>query len=328
MSGSFSYAETKKEAVRCALCGSDDTVVLSQKARDGAAVATRMCRACALIYISPRMTKGEYDTYYKYFYREDRGQEKHREEHPLTKNFDEARKFGRALAQMAESFLQPGLLLDIGSSTGGVLAGFKEVRNDLTILGVEPSTAESAFAQEHAVPTVNALFEDFVKQPLSEKPATIICVQSLNHLLEPGAFIEWAWGTLQADGCLILAVKNFRQQVRRAGRIGAAVQIDHPYMFTPETLRALVESRGFEIVYFDVDEHKKSQYIAENKRRGLSTQHVRLVARKQEKNGHTKAASRARYVSHRIQFFSVYIRLYHLLVYSRHLATLRRRLGF
>ncbi|MEK7107730.1 MAG: methyltransferase domain-containing protein [Patescibacteria group bacterium] len=280
----FDYSKTKKENITCNLCGSDDFSLLAKKSKNNLPVATVMCRNCSLIYINPRMTSEDYDNYYKYFYRVDRNTIKGTTtDTRLERNFENARKFGRALGRRYQKFFKPGLAVDVGSSTGGVLYGLREALPALKILGIEPSVAESELARSRGVPTKTVLFENF-RDVLPEVPANIFCVQSLNHLLDPKGFMAWAYEALTAGGSLFLAVKNFRHQARRAGSIEAGVQIDHPYMFTPETLRAMIESVSFRIVVFEIDEGKSQDELLIQRAEGLPRHHIRVVAVKDNLN--------------------------------------------
>lgn len=258
------------EYITCNLCGKNDYFVLAQN--------TRLCKNCGLIYINPRMTKEEYDNYYKSFYRGDRSRQKKRKEADEERNFKIARRFGQALARRLREFIRPGRTIDVGSSTGGVLYGLAEEIEGLELLGIEPSVGEAEYANRRGVKTIRTLFENF--QEKLPPASNIFCVQSLNHLLEPRKFFEWAFQNLTEDGHLFLAVKNFRQQSRRAGRIETAVQIDHPYMFVPETLKLFVQSCGFKIIFEEIDEEKSKTELAAKKAEGLPRQHILLVARK------------------------------------------------
>ncbi|TSC67475.1 MAG: hypothetical protein CEO19_199 [Parcubacteria group bacterium Gr01-1014_73] len=280
----FDYSKTKKETVVCNLCGGERRSVLARLSKNNLPVTTVFCRNCSLIYINPRMVSEEYDNYYKYFYRVDRNAVKGATvDTELERNFENARKFGRALGRRYQKFIKLGLTVDVGSSTGGALYGLREAMPALKILGIEPSVAESELARSRGVPTKTVLFENF-RDALPEAPANIFCVQSLNHLLNPKGFMTWAYGALVTGGSLFLAVKNFRHQARRAGSIEAGVQIDHPYMFTPETLRAMIESVGFRVVVFEIDEGKSQSELLAQRAEGLPRHHIRVVAVKANLN--------------------------------------------
>lgn len=322
----FDYSTTKKEEVVCNLCGGDEYSVISRRSKNNLPVVTVLCRNCSFIYINPRMVSEEYDNYYKYYYRGDRNAIKGTTtDTELGENFEHARIFGQALGRRYQEFLKRGLTVDVGSSTGGVLYGLREVVPNLEILGIEPSVAESKLARGRGVPTKTILFENF-RDSLSEVPANIICVQSLNHLLSPRGFIAWAYETLEDSGSLLLAVKNFRHQVRRSGSISAGVQIDHPYMFTPETLRAMVESVGFRITVFDVDEGKSQNELLRQRAEGLPRHHVRVVAVKD--NNLNKPAlvlpNLWKRLELRLSLNPIALKLAYFTRYSRRVARIRR----
>lgn len=314
----FDYKRAALGKIPCNLCGADNFFVLSRRAANGVEARTCLCRNCGLIYINPRMTKNEYDNYYRYFYRGDRRSAKEgnlKRDHgaEAKSNFDEARKFGWNLAFKLGSFFAPGLTIDVGSSTGGVLYGIREKMPSLEILGIEPSGEEAAFAEECGVKTYRGLFENLsASADLAQEVSNILCVRSLNHLLEPKKFFLWSYDKLKTGGHLILYVKNFRHQARRAGFISAGVQIDHPYMFMPEVLKLFVESVGFKIVYLELGERR--------------TKHILLVGQKAASNGtgFFEVSKRRYYWRIRFQFLKPYLKAYYLLFYSQRLAFLRK----
>lgn len=324
----FQYESTKKENVPCAICGIVSEHVVSRHAGDGTGARTVMCKKCGLIYINPRMTRGEYDSYYKYHYREHRKSIKGKEPGGILEgNWISAIKFGSVIGRELSQYFIPGLVIDVGSSTGGVLEGLKQVRSDLDILGVEPSLEESEFARQKGIPTMTGLFEDVSKE-ISKKPSTIVCVQSLNHLLDPLQFLKWSHDTLESGGHVILAVKNFLFQARRAGSVVGGIQIDHPYMFTQDSLRRLVEAAGFEVVFADDDEKKSAKEKTVRKKDGWSTHHMRIVGRKGgDKESRHDSFSRVSYFVKLVQFSPIMVYITYLIKYSRRFDFIRKRLN-
>ncbi len=326
----FDYYKMKQEEVPCNLCGKSVYSVIARKASNGLVAQTCVCRNCGLIYISPRMTKGGYDEYYKYFYRHDREQAKGREQNKdVEANFEAARRFGFALANRLKQYVRPGLTIDVGSSTGGVLYGLKQAIEGLSLVGVEPSIEESQFANQKGVKTYNCLFENLPEKEIGSAE-NILCVQSLNHLLDPKGFFQRCFHHLKSGGHLILSVKNFRHQTRRAGSVEAGVQIDHPFMFIPETLKLFVESVGFKVVYLDVDEGKSESDLQSQRKEGLSRHHIRLVAEKPDTliSANTSEISRPEiYRQARLQFWKPYVKVYYLVFYSHRFGFVKRFLG-
>ncbi|MDP3795274.1 MAG: class I SAM-dependent methyltransferase [bacterium] len=320
----FDFHHAELETLPCDSCGSDEFTILARTEKHGLPVRTVMCKRCGLIAINPRMTRAGYDEYYRYFYRDDRSAAKGKKEADAAVNFAAARRFGAALARRFSAYLKPGLAIDVGSSTGGVLAGLADVVPGLTLLGIEPSVEESAYALMRGIKTYTGLIENF-NEALPPAQA-ILCVQSLNHLLDPKGFFRWAFARLAPGGHLILSVKNFRYQVRRAGRIEAGVQIDHPFMFTPETLCALVKSAGFGIVVLEDDEALGAQERARRRKEGLTHHHIRIVAERPENGVAPQSVMRQRshYRKLRVQFSRPMIKLHYLLYYAQRTALLRR----
>lgn len=76
-------------------------------------------------------------------------------------------------------------------------------------------------------------------------------IRSLNHLLDPKKFFLWSSNQLNEGGRLIVVVVNFPKACRRRGKL--MTQIDHTFMFSPETLRNFVQAAGFEILLNDAE---------------------------------------------------------------------------
>lgn len=319
----FNYKNKKLEKISCNICNSNDAVVIADKSVNNLPVNTVMCKGCSLVYINPRMTRIDYDEYYKLFYRQDRAHIKQREfVNNLDRNFESARKFGKAIVTYMNKYVRPGLTIDVGSSTGGILYGMREMKKDIKPLGIEPSLDESNFANEKGIETIRTLFED-VKLDLNKKAANILCVQSLNHLLDPKSFLQWAHKTLEPGGHIFLAVKNWRHQVRRMGKLSSGVQIDHVYMFTPETLNLLCKTTGFKVVYMDIDEGKRKEDILKQKKDGLNTHHIRIVAQK-DVVPEKIVVPRSIYRKARFQLWPFFVKAIYIFKYSSRLAFLRK----
>jgi SAM-dependent methyltransferase len=321
----FDYYKEEKIDIPCNACGGRDFFSLAQHSKNNLHARTNLCKTCGLIFISPRMTARGYDNYYKYHYREDRAKIKETQTVDPNESFERSRTFGRAVAGFAMPFIdQEGTMLDVGSDNGGLLQGFKDVFPKMELVGIEPSVAFSEYANKRGIKTYTCLFEDF-DDSFVHLFRNIVCAQTLNHLLDPRGFFEWAHAHLADGGHLILVVKNFRHQCKRAGQIEAGVQIDHPFMFTPETLRAMVYSAGFSIDYLDVDEYKKHSALSLQKKQGLSKGHIRIVARKDTHRAPSLTVSaRKHYLHERIVFWRPYLRLYYVFRYSSRSDFLRR----
>lgn len=267
------------ERVCCNLCGRDEFIPIAERDALGLAARTVMCSACGLVFINPRLTKDWYAKYYAYNLRGYKHGAKIAKEE-LGWGFERARRHGHALAERFRRFLLPGVSVDVGSAEGGFLAGVGEIVS-IEPIGIEPKVSRAEFARKRGIPTYASLIEDIgAAAPELPRAASFFCTKSLNHFLDPAYFLRWAHDMLIDGGRLILEVKNFRQQARMSGRLYSAVQIDHPFMFLPETLEEFVRAAGFDILHSDADEFKSRAERSAQKIAGLPVSHIRLAARK------------------------------------------------
>ncbi len=324
----FNYNQARLVKIICNLCGQDNFFVLAKSSASGLPVQTCLCKNCGFIYINPRMTKEEYSRYYKYYYRHDRSTIKKSQKSGQKEAFEASKKFGRALANELKKFIKPGSILDVGSSRGGTLQGFKEIFPGLEVIGIEPSIEESNFANSQGIKTYNCLFEDYKNEEIN-KFSNIICVQSLNHLLDPRKFFKWSYERLEPGEHLILAVKDFRYQARRSGAVEAGAQIDHPFMFVPETLKMFVESVGFKTVYLDIDEHKSKKDLTKQRGQGMHIHHIRLVAQKSATQAKVRKdiKNKKLYIKLRLQLSPILLKLYYYIFYANKIRFIKKILN-
>ena len=280
---SFSYRDARLETVPCNLCTGTATDVLGNRDRNGLPVTSVLCRHCGLIYLSPRMTLEWYGRYYEVEYRRQMAQF-HRQGHTTESPEDVFRRQLRHGAYLTEYYCRSGLprprrVLDIGSSTGGVLRAFAE-RFGSDVLGVEPSSVEADFARSHGVPTQVALAEQ-IHDLNGRDYDVVICTQSFNHLLDPRGVASLVRDVLSPNGVFLLECLNFLHLCRFWGDYEMAVQIDHPYMFVPPTLIAILTASGFEVLVdtLQVDASAPPSELRWRRRFGLPSMHIRLLAR-------------------------------------------------
>lgn len=273
------------EKLACNLCGGKEFATLAKRDGVGLGIRTVMCRRCGLIFINPRLTKQWYGEYYRYV---DAARETYKHGHANDKQklgagFAAASQHGRAFAERLRPYVFRGVTIDVGSAEGGMLAGMREVLG-IEPIGIEPTEVRVEFAKAQGIPSYACLIEDIERAvPNLPKAANIVCTKSLNHLLDPAFFFAWAHRMLVPDGRLLLEVKNFRQQCRMSGRIYFGIQIDHPFMFTPETLGAFVRQAGFTVLSMEVDETKSRTERDLQRRSGLPVGHIRLAAKRTER---------------------------------------------
>jgi SAM-dependent methyltransferase len=237
----------------CPLCGSTDTSqVFAEAAFDPAkwdkfAFASRKmpeymhyrliaCPQCDLLYANPLPTLEALAEAYQ------------------EAAFDSAEEasgasltYARFLPEIKRSLPDTQGALDIGTGDGAFLeqllqAGFTEVA------GVEPSLAPIAGAKDAIRPLIRpGLFQatDYAPGQFS----LITCFQTLEHLYDPLEMCRESFGLLKPGGAVFFIGHNRRAWSARLLQFKSPIfDIEHLQLFSPRSLRALLEMSGFQNV--------------------------------------------------------------------------------
>ncbi|MGA7911285.1 MAG: class I SAM-dependent methyltransferase [Candidatus Dormiibacterota bacterium] len=154
--------------------------------------------------------------------------------------------YGRYLAK-AKAHSRGRSFLEIGCGNGFMLEealaqGYEEVR------GVEPSRK----AIDAAAPSVRArILLDIMKPGLFEPGEfdTACMFQVFDHLPEPGALLDQVRAVLSARGVLLCFNHNVGSlSARILGERSPIVDIEHCYLYSPRTMKLLLERHGFDVV--------------------------------------------------------------------------------
>jgi SAM-dependent methyltransferase len=230
------------------------------------------------------MTKEWYSEYYRVEYRRQmerfkrfRGQPKPSPTIPQL--FESQLRHAQRLTQYLNRYLQkpPAAVLEIGCSSGGVLAGLRNAYG-CDVVGVEPGPDEAEYARSQGILVHDGVFED-VAGDIEGGFDLILCTQTFNHLLDPLSVSRSARSLLKSDGLLLVECQNFLRVCAFRGRLEDAIQIDHTYMFTPPTMIALLRRAGFEVLDDSVE---YSAWRPNGEKRGLAEpddMHMRVLAR-------------------------------------------------
>lgn len=228
------------ESVHCNLCGCDDYEVMATLSRFHIPLRSVICRRCGLMYINPRMSQEQYKGFYKSVYRiflpPEGGTEK---------IFEQEKTFATEMLDFCQPYFQRGQrVLDVGCGPGGHLAVLEAAGMEAE--GLEPSLEESSFGRSRGLKVSATMLEDVVGS-LGRAYDAVVLSRSLNHFADPSASLKKIWEILGPGGYLYLRLLDFPAQCR-FGFIWECSQADHLYMFCPETVRAMLEKIGFNVV--------------------------------------------------------------------------------
>ncbi len=154
--------------------------------------------------------------------------------------------YGRYLDRASHGLEIRNTLLEVGCGNGFFLEEAKN-RGWKQALGVEPSTD----AIEHADPTVRRSIVCDIMRPglFPRESIDMICLfQVFDHLPDPAAVLEACADALKPGGRILCLNHNVDAvSARLLGERSPIVDVEHTYLYSPQTLSALFESRGFRV---------------------------------------------------------------------------------
>lgn len=197
------------------------------------------CPACGLIFLSPRPSSTLVEQYYRESYDGSYG--------AAESSADRQPVFACILAHVRDWRKPPGRLLDIGCGDGAFMMLCREA--GWTCAGVEVSqgAAERARAKGLAV-----FSPDELGQSAAGQFDVVALVNVLETVTDPASIVRAMGAHVKSQGIIAIRVSNglFHKQMRTPIRwCGAQYdQAFHLFSYSPNALRTLVESSGFEVL--------------------------------------------------------------------------------
>ena len=197
----------------------------------------RRCENCELVFadLEPEDIAGAYDAdYYKTAYPD---YEKDAKVH--ERNAD-------VVLDQIERLTEPGRLVEIGSAFGFFLKS--AARRGWTGTGYEMSDYAAAMARERYGVDVRA--EDFVSAQVEGDADLVVMLDTIEHLLDPGAMVEKAAEILRPGGLFYLTTGDLDSVFARiSGRRWRMIAPPlHVYYLTPKTIRRLLGNYGLGVL--------------------------------------------------------------------------------
>jgi SAM-dependent methyltransferase len=155
-----------------------------------------------------------------------------------------SKTYGRLLRRIVPRLPERRGAVDVGTGDGAFLSeliatGFKEV------VGIEPSTAPIEMAE----PAIRSLIRHDVFRGDSFAPDSltlITCFQTIEHMADPMGFCREARKALKPGGSLFLIGHNrCAFSAKLLGRRSPIFDVEHLQLFSPRSLRCLLEASGF-----------------------------------------------------------------------------------
>ncbi|MFT3752547.1 MAG: class I SAM-dependent methyltransferase [Paludibacter sp.] len=244
-------------------------------------VVHQQCRQCALVYTAQTLNESadaaQYDdTAFMQAYAT-------LKRHPLYARLEQG-KARYYLQQAQQHHAHLHTVLDIGASTGGVMAAAQAL--GLEGYGIEPDRAQAQHLQSrHGARFATGYFpQDLPADWPRFDLVTLLDV--LEHMVEPVSFLRQIRTQLSPDSLLLVQVPNYHSLlVQLEGAANSNFCVGHWQHFTAQTLSQLLARAGFRtlltstcISELDRIQSSGSEKILATMRRVLQTQSVRLPA--------------------------------------------------
>jgi SAM-dependent methyltransferase len=186
--------------------------------------------------------------------------------------------YGKYIYDLLKRFVpQGGKVFEVGASSGKLLVPWK-VFHDCQVSGVEPKKAAVLTAKEHRG---IELFDGFADDPRIPEGLydLVMNTRTINHMLDPLRDLRYAWRWLKRGGVLFVDIQDAIREAQYEGFERSVVEIDHPYMFSLNTLCAMVQKAGFEIIERELVDLQRARDWDE---RAPEVKQIHIIARKGE----------------------------------------------
>lgn len=155
--------------------------------------------------------------------------------------------YGRALQEVSGCLESPGGLLDIGCGSGFVLEVAKQ-HGWAEVHGVEPSIDAIAKARPDIAPTI---VQDMMRPGLfpNESLSAVTLFQVLDHIADPVALLRDCREILRPGGVIMAFNHDVTSwSARLLGERSPIIDVEHMYLYSPDTMRLLFEKAGFDVL--------------------------------------------------------------------------------
>ena len=222
-----------------------------------------ICNVCNHVFVNPHPDSKWLNDWYHNGYRKmtHRLEEENSEKIPVGSGNEE---LGRAVHIMntLHRWMGAGKItshLDIGSSTGSLLAALMDRFKVERSVGVEPNdawrtfslnsfkkfmdTAQKSVLSDH--PRAFSVYENIKQVPKTPKFDLVTCIHTLEHTLEPMDIVSGASARMKPNAVLMIMVPYL------FGGFVDPLMFPHLHVWTRETITRVLELSGMEVELFE-----------------------------------------------------------------------------
>ena len=168
-----------------------------------------------------------------------------------------------------------GKVLEMGAAWGKLLVPWRD-QHGCEVTGVEPRARTVQTAKDRLGIELFQGFPATAKVPEQSYDA-VFNLRTINHMLDPLGDLRHAWRWLKPGGIICVDISDALKEARYESFEGRVLEIDHPYMFSANSLAALLQKAGFEIVKREIVDSKN---FFPGVQRQPEYKQIRIVGRK------------------------------------------------
>lgn len=205
------------------------------------------CGACETRYMSPRPSPELLDEYY-------RTSENYEYWSRVVFPASEAARREKIMRPRAERIteiaarhgVEAGTLVDVGAGFGTFLEEADKLGHFDRVVAVEPEPHLAAACRERGLEVIESPIE---RAEIGSECDVVTSFEVIEHLFSPAEFLSRCRSLLPAGGLFVVTCPNGKGfDVLELGELSGAVDTEHLNYFHPESLAALLEREGFEVV--------------------------------------------------------------------------------
>lgn len=138
-------------------------------------------------------------------------------------------------------------LVDVGSASGMFCQEALESHKFKRVIGIEPSVSQADTCRKYGIEVVNKPVE--AVSHLKGRADVVTCFETIEHVFDPGKFIEWCTRLLTPGGLLVLTCPNYEGfDVLTLGVKSESLDAEHINLFNPDSIVMMIEKHGLTVM--------------------------------------------------------------------------------
>jgi len=271
----------------CDLCGGNAFSVIASHDRNGSALSTVLCDGCGLVMHMPIPDEAAIESYYAETYRHDY----HGERQPSPRRIMRAWLNGQRIVQQIQPYIPSGSsVFEVGAGIGCNVKSFAE--EGFSASGIEPNKDFNHY-------TRHVLHADVDNRNLyalktDKTHDVVILIHVIEHFVSPKRALSSIRELIRDEGYLYVECPNVGGPFATFSRL---FHFAHIYNFTPNTLIAMAQCCGYEVVQRFTDDHHPDIEIL-----------FRKTCIPEQVSANAEEAARVHQAIHRYNIFSYHLR--------------------